>query len=61
MKNIIIAGVGRNRKTTLARKINEELNCFVISLDKQMTAFSRAYPQLDIRIAVRCKLYGTGK
>ncbi len=51
MKNIIIAGVGRNGKTTLAKKINEELNYFVISLDKLMTAFGKAYPQLDIRIA----------
>lgn len=51
MKNIIIAGVGRNGKTTLAKKINEELNYFVINLDKLMTAFGRAYPQLDIRIA----------
>jgi hypothetical protein len=51
LKNIIIAGVGRNGKTTLARKINEELNYFVISLDKLMTAFGKAYPHLDIRIA----------
>ena len=51
MKNIIIAGVGRNGKTTLARKITEELNYFVINLDKLMTAFGKAYPQLDIRIA----------
>lgn len=51
MKNIIIAGPGRNGKTTLARKINEELGYFVINLDKLMTAFGRAYPQLDIRIA----------
>ena len=51
MKNIIIAGPGRNGKTTLARKINEELNYFVINLDKLMTAFGRAYPQLNIRIA----------
>ena len=51
MKNIIIAGPGRNGKTTLARKINEELDYFVISLDKLMTAFAKAYPQLDIRIA----------
>ena len=51
MKNIIIAGVGRNGKTTLARKINEELSYFVINLDKLMTAFGKAYPQLDIRIA----------
>jgi hypothetical protein len=51
MKNIIIAGMGRNGKTTLARRIHEELGCFVISLDKLMTAFDRAYPQLDVRIA----------
>ena len=51
MKNIIIAGVGRNGKTTLARRINEELNYFVINLDKLMTAFGKAYPQLKIRIA----------
>ena len=51
MKNIIIAGPGRAGKTTLARKINEELDYFVINLDKLMTVFGRAYPQLDIRIA----------
>jgi hypothetical protein len=51
MNNIIIAGTGRNGKTTLANKINEELNYFVINLDKLMTAFAMAYPQLDIRIA----------
>ena len=51
MKNIIIVGSGRNGKTTLARKINEELNYFVINLDKVMTVFDRAYPQLDVRIA----------
>jgi len=51
MKNIIIVGSGRNGKTTLARRINEELNYFVIQLDKLMTAFGRAYPQLDIKIA----------
>ena len=49
--NIIIAGVGRNGKTSLARKINEELHYFVINLDKLMTAFGKSYPQLDIRIA----------
>lgn len=48
MKNIIIAGPGRNGKTTLAKRINEELNYFVISLDKLMTAFARAYPQLNV-------------
>ena len=51
MKNIIILGSGRNGKTTLARKINEELDYFVFYLDKLMTVFGRAYPQLDVRIA----------
>jgi hypothetical protein len=51
LKNIIIAGPSRAGKTTLARKINEELGCFVIGLDKLVAAFQRAYPQLDIRLA----------
>ncbi len=50
MKNIIIAGPSRAGKTTLARKINEELNYFVISLDKLVATFQGAYPQLDIRL-----------
>lgn len=50
MKNIIIAGPSRAGKTTLARKINEELNYFVISLDKLTATFEGAYPQLDIRL-----------
>jgi len=50
LKNIIIVGPGRNGKTTLAKKINDELNYFVINLDKLMTVFDRAYPQLDVRI-----------
>lgn len=51
MKNIIIAGPARNGKTTLSKRINEELNYFVINLDKLMTVFERAYPELDVRIA----------
>lgn len=51
MKNIIIVGPSRAGKTTLSKKINEELNCFVISLDKLAAIFGRAYPQLDIRLA----------
>lgn len=50
MKNIIIAGWSRTGKTTLARRINEEFNCFVISLDKLVATFDGAYPQLDIRL-----------
>lgn len=51
MKNILIVGPGRNGKTTLARRINEEFHHFVVHLDKLMTVFGKAYPQLDIRIA----------
>lgn len=50
MKNIIVAGPSRAGKTTLAKKLNEELNCFVISLDKLVATFQGAYPQLDIRL-----------
>jgi uridine kinase len=44
LKNIIIAGPSRAGKSTLARKINEELNCFVVSLDKLVATFQGAYP-----------------
>ena len=50
MKNIIIAGPSRTGKSSLARKISEELNCFVINIDKLVAAFQEAYPQLDIRL-----------
>ena len=50
MKNIIIAGPSRAGKSTLARRINEELDYFVISLDKLVATFQGAYPQLDIRL-----------
>ena len=50
MKNIIISGSGRAGKTTLARKINEELNYFVISVDKLVATFQGAYPQLNIKL-----------
>jgi hypothetical protein len=50
LKNIIIAGPSRAGKTTLAKKISEELNYFVISLDKLVATFQGAYPQLDIRL-----------
>ena len=39
MKNIIIAGPSRAGKSTLARKLNEELNCFIIGLDKLVTKY----------------------
>ncbi len=50
MKNIIIAGPSRAGKSTLAKKINEELNYFVISIDKLVATFQEAYPQLNIRL-----------
>ena len=50
MKNIIIAGSSRAGKSTLARKINEDLNYFVINIDKLVATFQGAYPQLDIRL-----------
>ena len=50
MKNIIIAGPSRAGKSTLARKINEKLNYFVISIDKLVAIFQAAYPELDIKL-----------
>ena len=49
MKNIIISGSGRAGKTTLARKINEELNYFIINVDKLVAVFHGAYPELNIK------------
>jgi len=50
LKNIIIAGASRSGKSTLARKINEELNFFVISIDKLVAMFQGAYPELNIKL-----------
>jgi len=50
LKNIIISGPSRAGKSTLAKKINEELNCFVISVDKLVATFQGAYPQLNIKL-----------
>lgn len=50
MKNIIIAGSSRAGKSTLARKINNELNYFVIGVDKLVAIFGEAYPQLNIKL-----------
>jgi len=44
-------GSGQKRENDIGKKINRELNYFAISLDKIMTVFDRAYPQLDVRIA----------
>ena len=50
MKNIIIVGPSRAGKTTLAKRLHEKFNDFVISLDKPVATFQAAYPQLDIRL-----------
>jgi len=50
LKSIIIAGPSRVGKSTLAKRINEELNHFVIGVDKLVAVFQEAYPQLDIRL-----------
>lgn len=50
MRNIIIAGPSRAGKTTLARRINEELGHFAISVDKLVATFQGAYPQLNIKL-----------
>jgi len=47
-KNIIIVGANRTGKTTLAERLSDKSNYFVISLDKIVATFGRAYPQLDI-------------
>ena len=48
MKNIIILGPSRAGKTTLAKKLNVELNYSVISTDDLHVAFGEGLPQLGI-------------
>ena len=50
MKSVIIVGPSRAGKTTLAKRLSEKFDYFVISLDKLVAAFQAAYPQLDIRL-----------
>lgn len=50
MKSVIIVGPSRAGKTTLAKRLSEKFNYFVISLDKLVATFQAAYPQLDIRL-----------
>ena len=47
-KNVIVLGTGRVGKTTLAKKLNEELNYSVIGTDDIISAFKRSLPQLGI-------------
>ena len=50
LKNIIIVGTSRSGKSTLAKRISDELNYYVISIDKLVAVFQNSYPQLDIRL-----------
>ena len=50
LKNIIIVGPSRSGKSTLAKRISDELNYYVISIDKLVAVFQNAYPKLDIRL-----------
>ena len=50
MKNIIIAGSSRAGKSTLARKLNDELGYFILGVDKIVATFGRAYPDMNVRL-----------
>lgn len=50
MKNVLIVGPSRAGKTTLAKRLSDKFNYFVISLDKLVATFQAAYPHLDIRL-----------
>ena len=50
LRNIIIVGPSRSGKSTLAKRISDELNYYVISIDKLVAVFQNSYPQLDIRL-----------
>jgi hypothetical protein len=50
LKNILLSGPSRAGKSTLAKKISEELHYSVIHVDEMVAAFQGAYPQLDIRL-----------
>ena len=50
MKNILIVGPSRSGKSTLAKRIHEELGLFILSTDKLVAVFQNAYPKLDIRL-----------
>ena len=48
MKNIILYGSSRSGKSTLAKLICKELNYSYVSIDKLVTAFEQAFPDLQI-------------
>ena len=47
-KNIIIFGAGRAGKTTLAKKLNEELNYSVIGTDDITAILTKSFPELKL-------------
>lgn len=47
-KNILLYGASRSGKTTLAKLLNERFDYNVVSLDAIVSAFGRAFPQLNI-------------
>lgn len=49
MKNIVIFGCPRAGKTTISKRLNEELNYNIISIDSIVTAFAGVYPEMQIR------------
>lgn len=55
MKNIIIVGAARSGKTTLAKKINQDLGLSVVSVDAMITAFQEVFPELNIRHHGACR------
>ena len=48
MKNIIILGPSRSGKTTLSKKLHEELNYSIVCFDNLIYAFEHSFPQLGI-------------
>ena len=48
-KNILIIGPARVGKTTLSRKLNEQLKYSTVNLDDIISTFETAYPQLKIK------------
>jgi len=47
-KNILVLGPSRAGKTTLTKKLNEELNYSVVCFDSIVHAFEQSFPQLGI-------------
>ena len=48
MKNILILGPSRAGKTTLTKKLNDELKYSIVNFDNLVHAFENSFPQLGI-------------